>query len=60
LSSPPSSNAGFISHPVNFFAAFSITTKTKLVHLNPNLILQIAVFVHLCETYLAVLLNFSL
>jgi hypothetical protein len=34
--------------------------KIELVHLNPNSILQIAVFVHLCETYLAIPPNFSL
>jgi hypothetical protein len=34
--------------------------KIELVHLNPNLILQITIFVHLCEAYLAVLPNFSL
>jgi hypothetical protein len=34
--------------------------KIELVHLNPNSILQIAAFVHLCECYLAVHPNFSL
>jgi hypothetical protein len=34
--------------------------KIQLVHLNPNSILQIAVFVHLCETYLIIHPNFSL
>jgi hypothetical protein len=28
--------------------------KIELIHLNPNLILQIAIFIHLCEAYLAV------
>jgi hypothetical protein len=34
--------------------------EIELVHLNPNSILQIAVFVQLCETFLSVHLNFSL
>jgi hypothetical protein len=34
--------------------------KIELVHLNPNLILQIVVFVYLCETYLIVHPNFPL
>jgi hypothetical protein len=34
--------------------------QIELVHLNPNSILQIAVFVHLCEAYLGIPPNFSL
>jgi hypothetical protein len=34
--------------------------KIELVHLNPNSVLQIAVFVHLCEAFLGVHLNFPL
>jgi hypothetical protein len=34
--------------------------EIELVHLNPNSILQIAVFVHLCESFLGVPMNFSL
>jgi hypothetical protein len=34
--------------------------EIKLVHLNPNSILQIAVFVHLCEAFLGVPPNFAL
>jgi hypothetical protein len=34
--------------------------KIKLVHLNSNSILQIVVFVHLCEAYLTILPNFAL
>jgi hypothetical protein len=34
--------------------------KIELVHLNPNSILQVIVFVHMCETYLAVHLIFSI
>jgi hypothetical protein len=29
--------------------------KIELVHLNPNSILQIVIFVQLCETYLAII-----
>jgi hypothetical protein len=32
--------------------------KIELVHLNPNYILQIAVFVHFCEAFLGILHNF--
>jgi hypothetical protein len=34
--------------------------QIKLVHLNPNSILQISIFVHLCEAFLAVPQNFPL
>jgi hypothetical protein len=34
--------------------------QIELVHLKPNSILQIAVFVHLCEAYLGIPPNFSL
>jgi hypothetical protein len=34
--------------------------QIKLIHLNSNSILQIAIFVHLCEAFLTVLLNFPL
>jgi hypothetical protein len=34
--------------------------QIELVHLNPNSILQIVVFVHLCEAFLAVTPNFPL
>jgi hypothetical protein len=34
--------------------------QIELVYLNPNSILQIAVFVHLCEAYLRILTNFPL
>jgi hypothetical protein len=34
--------------------------KIELVHLNPNSILQIAIFVHLCKAFLGVPPNFSL
>jgi hypothetical protein len=34
--------------------------QIKLVHLKPNSILQIAIFVHLCEAFLAIPPNFPL
>jgi hypothetical protein len=34
--------------------------QIKLVHLNPNSILQITAFVHLCKAYLGIPLNFPL
>jgi hypothetical protein len=34
--------------------------RIKLVHLNPNSILQITVFVHLCEAFLGISPNFPL
>jgi hypothetical protein len=34
--------------------------QIELVHLNPNSILWIAVFIHLCEAFLGILLNFPL
>jgi hypothetical protein len=34
--------------------------QIELVHLNPNSILQISVFVHLCEAYLGIQPNFPL
>jgi hypothetical protein len=34
--------------------------RATKAHLNPNSILQTTIFIHLCETYLTVLSNFSL
>jgi hypothetical protein len=34
--------------------------KIELVHLNPNFVLQITVFVHLCDAYPAISPNFAL
>jgi hypothetical protein len=42
------------------FMASSNIKKIKLVHFNPNSVLQVVVFIHLCEAYLAVLPNFAL
>jgi hypothetical protein len=43
----------FLRGPLNHY-------RIKLVHLNPNSILQISVFVHLCEAYLGISPNFPL
>ena len=51
---------GFGLPACDFFCGLLNHFKIELIHLNPNSILQIAVFVHLCEAYLAVLPNFSL
>jgi hypothetical protein len=32
----------------------------NLIHLNPNFILQVAIFVHLCEAFLGILPHFRL
>jgi hypothetical protein len=66
----PTSNTNEIVVLTSFFQhGFGLPTcrfsllhyyKIELVYLNPNSILQIVIFVHLCETYLAILLNFSL
>jgi hypothetical protein len=46
-----------ISH---FFRGFLDFYNLNLTHLNPNSILQISIFVHLCEAYLGVLPHFGL
>jgi hypothetical protein len=44
----------------DFFRGLLDHYKIELVHLNPNSILQIAAFVHLCEAFLGIPPNFSL
>jgi hypothetical protein len=44
----------------NFFRGLLDHYKIKLVHLNPNSILQIIVFVHVCEAFLGIPPNFPL
>jgi hypothetical protein len=44
----------------NFFRGLLDHYQIVLVHLNPNSILQITVFVHLCEAFLGILPNFPL
>jgi hypothetical protein len=51
---------GFGIPSCNFLCGLLHHYKIELVHLNPNSILQIAIFVHLCEAYLRVPLNFLL
>jgi hypothetical protein len=54
------------SHPRAFPGRFSIFRSLldfydlNLAHLNPNSILQIAIFVHLCEAFLGILPHFGL
>jgi hypothetical protein len=43
-----------------FFRGLLIFYDLNLTHLNPNSILQIAIFVHLCETFLGILPHFGL
>jgi hypothetical protein len=51
---------GFGLPACDFFRGLLNHYKIELVHLNPNSILQITVFVHLCEAYLTILPNFFL
>jgi hypothetical protein len=44
----------------NFFRGLLDHYQIVLVHLNPNSILQITVFGHLCEAFLGILPNFPL
>jgi hypothetical protein len=43
-----------------FFRGLLDFYNLNLTHLNPNSILQISIFVHLCEAYLGILPHFSL
>jgi hypothetical protein len=43
-----------------FFRGLLEFSNLNLTHLNPNSILQISIFVHLCEAYLEVLPHFGL
>jgi hypothetical protein len=51
---------GFGLLACNFFRGLLDHYQIKLVHRNPNSILQTAVFVHLYEAFLGISLNFSL
>jgi hypothetical protein len=44
----------------SFFRALLDFYSFNLTHLNPNSILQIAIFVHLCEAYLGISPHFGL
>jgi hypothetical protein len=47
-------------HVSPFFRGLLDFYSLNLTHLNPNSVLQIAIFVHLCEAYLGVSLHFGL
>jgi hypothetical protein len=51
---------GFGLPSCNFFRGLLHHCKIELIHLNLNSILQITVFMHLCEAYLVILPNFTL
>jgi hypothetical protein len=51
---------GFGLPSCNFFRGLLHHFKIELIHLNLNSILQITVFMHLCEAYLVILPNFTL
>jgi hypothetical protein len=51
---------GFGLLAYNFFRGLLDHYKIKLVHLNPNSVLQIVIFIHLCEAFLGIPHNFSL
>jgi hypothetical protein len=51
---------GFGLPACNFFHRLLDHYQIELFHLNPNSILQITVFVHLCEAFLGIPPNFSL
>jgi hypothetical protein len=44
----------------DFFHGLLDLYKIELVHLNPNFVLQMVVFVHLCDSFLGIPPNFSL
>ena len=54
------------SHPGTGLASFSLFCGLldfyypNLKHLNPNFVLQVAVFVHLCKAFLGILPHFGL
>jgi hypothetical protein len=43
-----------------FFRGLLDFYSLNLTHLNPNFVLQIAVFVHLCEAFLGIIPHFGL
>jgi hypothetical protein len=51
---------GFALPVCHFLCSLLDYYQVKLVHLNPNSILQITIFVHLCVAYLQIPLNFPL
>jgi hypothetical protein len=51
---------GFSLPTYDFFRGLLHHYQIKLVHLNPNSIFQIAIFIHLCEAFLCIPPNFPL
>jgi hypothetical protein len=51
---------GFGLPACDFFRGLLDHYQIELVHLNPNFILQIAIFAHLCDAFLAIPPNFPL
>jgi hypothetical protein len=51
---------GFGLPTCNFLHGLLDHYQNKLLHLNPNSILQIVIFVHLCEAFLGISVNFPL
>jgi hypothetical protein len=51
---------GFRLPAYDFFRVLLDHYHIELVHLNPNSILQIVIFIHLCEAFLGIPLNFPL
>jgi hypothetical protein len=51
---------GFGLSVCDFFRGLIDHYQIELVHLNPNFVLQIVVFVHLCEAFLGIPPNFFL
>jgi hypothetical protein len=48
---------GFDLLACDFFRGLLDQYKIKLVHLNPNSILEITIFIHLCEAFLGIPAN---
>jgi hypothetical protein len=51
---------GFGPSAYDFFRGLLDHYQIELVHLNPNSIIQITIFVHLCEAFLGIPPNFPL
>jgi hypothetical protein len=51
---------GLALPPLDFFRGLLHFYKLKVLHLNPNLILHISIFVHLCKAFQGIRPNFKL
>jgi hypothetical protein len=51
---------GFVLLAYDFFRGLLDHYKIKLVHLNPNSVLEITIFIHLCEAFVRIPPNFPL